>query len=243
MDRIPDSGSDDGGSIPPRCTSNLFFMKHLMLLYLVIGLMLLIGCSNNKSFEFNNGDLLFIVGAGNSELLSAIQNSTAKDKQLPFTHVGILEITDMNDTVVIQATAPEGVVITPIRKFFDKTATLNNKKLLAVGRLKPEYQYVIPQAIINAKNYLGRSYDYAYDEENVNIYCSELVRFSFKDSIGCLLFDPIAMTFKNQKTGQFDPFWIKIYNNMELEIPEGKNGTNPTDMFTSNKLDIVRTFY
>ncbi|MFA6838526.1 MAG: YiiX/YebB-like N1pC/P60 family cysteine hydrolase [Dysgonamonadaceae bacterium] len=193
--------------------------------------------------RIKSGDLLFTVGSGNSELLQAIQNSTSNDKQLPFTHVGILEITNKKDTLIIEATTPEGVIITPIKEFFNKTATLNNKKLLVVGRLKPNYQYAIPQAIENAKYYLGSTYDYAYDEENADIYCSELVRFSFKDSTNGFIFDPIAMTFKNQSTGQFDAFWVESYNKMGLEIPEGKNGTNPSDMFTSNKIEIVHTFY
>ena len=90
---------------------------------------------------------------------------------------------------------------------------------------------------------MGRTYDYAYDEENTDIYCSELVRFSYKDSTNGFIFDPIAMTFKNQNTGQFDSFWVESYHKMGLEIPEGKNGTNPLYMFTSNKIEIVHTFY
>lgn len=50
MDRIPDSGSDDGGSIPPGCTCNKF-MRLTISFYIVLGLILLTGCTNKKSFE------------------------------------------------------------------------------------------------------------------------------------------------------------------------------------------------
>ena len=246
MDRIPDSGSDDGGSIPPGCTllHGFLFMRLLKLLFFIIApISIMICCSDEKkAFSLQSGDLLFTVGTGNSELLTAIQNSTSAERQLPFSHVGIVEITNQ-DTVVIEATAPEGVISTPLKDFLNKTATLNNKKLLAVGRLKTKYQYVIPQSIDNAKQFLGRPYDYAYDEENYNVYCSELVRLSFKDSTGNYLFPPIAMTFINQKSGLIDSFWIENYKKMGLDVPEGKPGTNPSNMFSSDKIEIVHTYY
>jgi hypothetical protein len=131
-------------------------------------------CGDKENqFKLQTGDLLFSVGAGNSELLVAIQTSTGRDKDIPFTHVGIVSI-ENDKTHVLEATSPEGVVKTPVEEFFEKTALLNGKYLMAVGRVKKEFEYTIPNAIKNAEKHLGKEYDYAYDETNNQFYCSEL---------------------------------------------------------------------
>lgn len=74
-------------------------------------------------------------------------------------------------------------------------------------------------------------------------YCSELVRFSFKDSSGNYIIEPLKMSFKNKETGKPDPFWESHFKKLNVDIPEGMPGTNPADMAKLPVIDIVHTFF
>lgn len=227
------------------CTFYIFHssisMKKIYFFFFLF--ILLVSCHKGMdSFELQNGDLLFSVGKGDSELLTAIQNSTSKKDEIPFSHVGIVSI-ENEKTYVLEATTPKGVVKTKLEDFFNETSTMDNKHLIAVGRIKDEYRYTIANAIKNAKKHLGKKYDYAYDETNKAFYCSELVRFSFLDSLGNPIFEPIPMTFRDSETGYVSEYWVKHFEKLGKPIPEGQPGTNPADMTKSEVLKIVHTYY
>ena len=207
-------------------------------LFLILG-----GCINpDKSFNYKNGDLLFSVGSGNSDFTSAIKESTSMKDEIPYSHVGIVSI-EGDDIFIIEATTRGGVRKSTLKEFFAEAAEIDGKKLIAVGRLIPELQYSIPDAIENASAHLGKKYDYYYDEANDLFYCSELVRFSFKDSSGNYIIEPLKMSFKNKETGKPDPFWKSHFKKLNVDIPEGMPGTNPADMAKLPVIDIVHTFF
>lgn len=198
--------------------------------------------TEDKDFELKNGDLLFSVGKGESELLKAIQNATSKVKEIPFSHVGIIFIE--NDSVFVLEAAPKyGVVKTPIQDFISEVAEINGKPMIAVGRVKKKYAESAAHAPSNALKHIGKKYDFAYSEKNDEMYCSELVRFSFLDSNGVPIFSAFPMSFKNKETGEDVPFWIEHFKKMGQEVPEGKPGTNPADMAKSEVLEIVHTCF
>lgn len=200
-----------------------------------------VSCSPGK-FDLQSGDILFFVGKENSEFVNAIKKSTSGGRDIAFSHAGIVEVA-RDSIFVIEATSPEGVIRTTLDDFMADALSENGKMFVAVGRLKPKYRSVIPRAVENAKALLGNGYDYAYDEGNNAYYCSELIRFAFKDSVGSLIFPPVAMSFKNKETGQTEPYWIEHYQKLGVPIPEGKPGTNPADMAKSSVIDIVHTYY
>lgn len=219
-------------------------MKQSVIYFFLLSF-ILISCSKSKTnstYDLQNGDLLFSVGVGDSELLTAIQNSTSEDQEIPFSHVGIVSV-ESEGTFVIEATPQKGVVKTSLEDFFDETAKKDSKLLLTVGRLKPEYQYCIPGAIETAKTHIGKGYDYAYNEANNSFYCSELVRFAYNDSIGVPLFPPLAMSFKNKQTQEIEPYWVEHFEKLNIPVPEGEPGTNPVDMQHSNIIEIVHRYY
>ena len=225
------------------CKFETTFMKKIIFTFPVFILFLFLSCrSGDREFALQKGDLLFSVGKSNSELLRAIQTSTGKDKNISFTHVGIATIQD-GEIYVIEATSPEGVVKTPLKKFIDDAGVLHGKPLIAVGRLKEEHRYILHRSIENAETFLGKPYDYAYNEKNDAYYCSELVRFSFLDSLGIPLFEPLAMSFKDPHTGETAAYWIKHYAKLGKPVPKGHRGTNPDEMSRSTLLDIVYTYY
>jgi len=209
----------------------------------VVPILALLSCHTaDKPFELLSGDLLFSVSSGNSELLGAIQNSTSEKEEIPFSHVGIVSVEE-DDIYVIEATAPEGVIRSTLDDFFGEAASLEGKKLIAVGRLHRKWRNTIPEALEAAVTCLGKEYDYLYDESNDAYYCSELVRKVFIDSAGNPLFEPLPMSFKNMKTGNTDPFWEEHFGKLHSSVPEGEPGTNPADMARSGIIQIVHTYY
>lgn len=209
-----------------------------------ISILLFLGCnkSNRSNFELKDGDLLFSVGTEGSDFIYAIQNSTSASLEVPYSHVGIVSIED-DQIMVIEAIPDGGVVLNTLDEFFLNAASENSKTYITVGRLTSDLQYTIPNAIKLAKQNLGKEYDFLYDEGNDSFYCSELVRFSFVDSTGNYIFQPLSMSFKNKDTGETEPLWIKHFENYSLPVPEGELGTNPADMAKSSQLEIVHTYF
>jgi len=219
----------------------MFTKKFFLLSWCII--VILQACNTTHNYnELKEGDLLFIVGKSKSEQTSAIKRSTSGKNEIPYSHVGIVKF-DKKDVYVIEATPSDGIIQTLLYEFIQKAEKRKGRPLIAVGRVKPEFQYIVPLAVENAGDLLGRPYDYAYEEGNDAYYCSELVRFSYLDSLRNPIFPAVSMTFKNKETGETEAYWEKHFAGLQLEIPEGKSGTNPVDMSKSPIIDIVHKYY
>lgn len=200
-------------------------------------------CSySDNTFKYQNGDLLFSVGSSDSDFASAIQESTSNKDEIPYSHVGIVFL-ENDEIFVIEATTKGGVIKSTLEEFFAEAADIDGKKLIAVGRLIPELRYTISDALKAASTHLGKEYDYFYDERNDSFYCSELVRFSFIDSTGNHIFEPLEMSFKNKESGESDPFWETHFQKLNASVPEGEPGTNPADMAKLQVINIIHTFF
>ncbi|BBD45467.1 Hypothetical protein (Precursor) [Petrimonas sp. IBARAKI] len=220
----------------------MFLKKYFSLLSWSV-IIILQACNTTHNYdELKEGDLLFIVGKNKSEQTSAIKRSTSQKDEVPYSHVGIVKF-DKKDVYVIEATPSDGIIQTLLYEFIQKAEKRKGRPLIAVGRVKPEFQYIVPLAVENAGDLLGRPYDYAYEEGNDAYYCSELVRFSYLDSLRNPIFPAVSMTFKNKETGETEAYWEKHFAGLQLEIPEGKSGTNPVDMSKSPIIDIVHKYY
>jgi hypothetical protein len=64
------------------------------------------------------------------------------------------------------------------------------------------------------------------------MYCSELVYESYLNDKGQHLFDASPMSFRDSE-GNLPQFWIDLYGRLGEEVPEGVDGTNPTEMSQS----------
>jgi hypothetical protein len=83
-------------------------------------------------------------------------------------------------------------------------------------------------------------YDNDFIINNGRWYCSELIYAAFKHANAGKTFFPLKpMTFKDPKTNQFFPAWVKYYKALNEPIPQGKPGTNPGLISRSSKLHIV----
>jgi len=190
-------------------------------------------------FNFQSGDLLFQVGK-NSELNQAIIEVTSGERDIHYTHTGIVLVE--NDTVFVIEAIPPEVSKTLLDTFLSRSANWEGKPMVAVGRLKPEYREVIRQALIRAKNLLGKPCDYVYSPDNNAYYCSELITFSFLNKQNMPIFEPIKMNFRDAD-GNMSAYWIEHFEKQNAEIPESKLGSNPGELSKSEKIEIVYRYF
>lgn len=177
----------------------------LRMMFFAIGTAFLMASCNTCRLQ--PGDLLFHV----AEKSNAITDVTPG----MIDHVAIVISKDS----VIEAVG-RGVVTTPLDSLLAQPGRYVLGKVSKANRR---------QSVRNARQYLGRSYDYLYLPDNADIYCSELVEFSFVDRRGQKLFQPIPMSF-HDSTGTVTDYWKKFYARHGMDVPEGKPGTNPGEL-------------
>lgn len=198
------------------------------------------GCRAQNGFRLRTGDLLFQVN-GRSSYTEAIRRVTTGIDQLEFTHVGAVCIEE-GKTYVLEA-IPYGVVKSPIEKFFRNSLLVDGKPVVVVGRLKSRLRKNIPQAIGRIKALLGKRYDFVFDPDDDDYYCSELIYVSYLEPDGTPIFKMAPMTFRDKTSGETSPLWVEHFKRFDCEIPEGVPGTNPGDMSRSDKIRIVHRYF
>ncbi|MBF0596595.1 hypothetical protein IM532_03840 [Faecalibacter sp. WQ 117] len=186
--------------------------------------------------DLKNGDLIFI-RSREENLSGAINRVTQISKQRNYDHVGLVE--KNYDSIFILHSAPEGGSQRESIRTLYLSAT-QNKRYIDVYRLKNEFSYSIPDAIINAKLMVGKPYNWTYILNNESFYCSDFIERAFR---GNSIFQHIPMNFTNINTGQFDSFWIEFYQKLNLEIPQNQPGTNPNQLAESEKIVQIGTLY
>ena len=187
---------------------------------------------NSCAQTLHSGDLIF-VASENSDFERSIVEVT-KSETLNFSHVGIINVTD-SGIFVVEAVPEKGVVYTSLQEF--KNENING--VLYIGFLKPTYKKYAKDALNRACSHLGKGYDYVFDFENDLYYCSELVYDAYAHASNDLhFFEIIDMTFKKEGTDELLPFWVEYFEKLNVFIPEGKPGVNPTGLSNSEKLII-----
>jgi hypothetical protein len=185
-----------------------------------------------ETFEkLQNGDLLFQTGIG-SEFENAIIHSVSDISDLYFSHCGVVFLE--NDSIFVLEAEPEnGVIKTKFVDFYNKSTHL------VVGRLNFDYQYIINESISKILSLIGKKYDFIFSDNNDEYYCSELIQKTFTDNKDIAIFETIPMTFKNINTGEINSYWVEYFKKLETTIPEGKQGSNPTNLSKSDKISII----
>lgn len=178
--------------------------------------------------KLQSGDLLF--REKSSENISeAIDQVTQTSTETHFSHVGLVEATDMG-VMVLHASPNGGTCMTSLEEFIHPE---KDSVTVVAYRLKDEWQKGIPSAIQKAHQMLGKPYNFSYVLSDTAHYCSEFIYWAFAaDSV----FELEPMTFKDPATGNFPAAWVEYYQKMGIEIPEGLPGCNPNGLAASNKL-------
>ena len=160
--------------------------------------------------ELKTGDILFQIGNG-SDFEEAVIGSTSDIYDKNYSHCGVIYFE--NDSIfVLEAETENGVVKTNFDDFY------RNSKHLVVGRLKPDYQYIIDNAILRVLKLIGKKYDFIFSDENDDYYCSELIQKTFTDNNNNPIFETIPMTFKDKITNETIPYWIEYFEKLNTEI-------------------------
>lgn len=192
-------------------------------------------------FTLERGDLLF-QDLDSDSITNAIESVTGGEDKLSFSHVGIVDVNENGEIIVLEAIS-KGVCYTKLNSFLARSTNMNNEPKVEVGRLHSKFSHLIDKALQKGKLLIGKPYDNVYVMNDETYYCSELIYEMFLDDITMKeVFKLNPMTFKNADTGDFLPFWINYYMELGVEIPEGKPGLNPNGMSTSPNIDMVYSY-
>lgn len=200
-------------------------LRFSFILVIFLGL----SCAQEKSgFNWQEGDILFQDGDC-GDFCDAIRKVTEGYNGQDFSHNGML-IKEGGNWIVLEAIG-KGVSKTTLEDFLNRHLDEKGKPKVMIGRLKEEFQWLVPKAIEEAKIHLGKPYDAWFDFENDAFYCSELIHLSFKSANGGKdLFTPKPMTYHDPDTGELFPVWEKYFEKLGVPVPQGKPGLNPGGM-------------
>jgi hypothetical protein len=200
--------------------------------FLLVAFLLFYGCSQN----LNTGDLIFVSSENSDFEKSIVEVTKSENELLNFSHVGMINVTD-SGVFVVEAVPGRGVVYTNFQEFKDE----NSNGTLYIGTFKSKYKKYAQDALNRACSHLGKDYNYAFDFENDLYYCSELVYDAYAVASGDLhFFETPDMTFKKEGTDEILPFWSEYFEKLDVAVPEGKPGVNPTGLSRSGKLIIFQ---
>jgi len=182
--------------------------------------------------ELKDGDIIF-QNLDCGPMCDAIEAVTQGYERLDFSHMGMVYL--RNDSILVIESIGKGVMLTPVDQFLKRTANLH-----LVGRLKPAYTRLIPQALGYSLLCMGMPYDDDFLYANGKYYCSELIYDAFKHAnAGKPFFKLFPMTYKEPGTDNFYPVWERHFSQLNLQIPEGLPGCNPGGMSQSDKIRIL----
>jgi len=145
--------------------------KYILIVFVHI---LCLACSsfaeNLKNINYQNADLIFHTSKSNQSY--AIMWAS----QSVLSHVGLIEKTKQGEFYVVEAISK--VSRTPLAKWINR-GRLDRYEVYRYKGLTIQQR---KQIIENAIKYIGRPYDIAFNSQNEEIYCSELVAYAFNDS-------------------------------------------------------------
>ena len=209
----------------------------LVWLYFTI-IILHFSCAKPNTFHLKNGDLLF-QDLDSSPLCDAIEKVTTGFNNMNFSHVGIVTI--INDKKYVLEAFVNGVDTIELNTFLNRSLDLDQKPKVVVGRLKKQYTYLIPKALIAGMNLIGKEYDEAFKIDNNKFYCSELIYdIFFQADQQNKIFNLEPMTYKSN--GKTMTIWIDYFNELNIPIPENEPGINPGGISRSKKINIIHNY-
>ena len=170
-------------------------------------------------YTLQSGDLLFLM-ENKSAMENAITASTGE-----YTHVALVERDSADDVWVIEASPAKGVRRILYSQF--EREHLLRFYLATVNIYRLTVPFDTADVIARAKNLVGKPYDDAFLPDNDAYYCSELIQVVFGN-----LFESKPMNWRDAD-GNLPEYWVEHFKKLNLPVPEGVMGTNPTDMSRS----------
>lgn len=188
--------------------------------------------------EVQKGDFLF-QDLACGELCDAIASATLGFEGKPISHIGMVSDTSDREPMVIEA-YNDGVNEVTLSTFLGRSADVDGKPRVMVGRLNPEYQYLVPAAVAAARQQLGQPYNSDFLHSSQGFYCSQLIYYAFKEANqGTDFFILSPMNFKDLKTHRYPEAWRRYFDDMHEVIPQGVLGINPGAISLDPRLTII----
>lgn len=190
---------------------------------------------NDASLQ--EGDLLF-QNLNCGELCDAIEAVTEGVNGKEFSHCAL--VVNISDTLKVVEAIGQKVQINSLKTFFARSGDTAIIQNISIARVNKKFQPFLKTAIRFATQQVGQPYDNAYTLDNGKWYCSELLYQSFKEAWNQKdFFELEPMTFKDPIKKTYFPAWIDYFKQLNLEIPEGKQGINPGLISRSDKIYML----
>ncbi|WP_299778634.1 YiiX/YebB-like N1pC/P60 family cysteine hydrolase [uncultured Formosa sp.] len=198
-------------------------------------------CNSTPEFKLQEGDIVF-QDADCGPFCDAIEAVTQGVNGYNFSHVGLV-MKDKNGDLKVMEAVSKGVLLTPLNDFLSRSLDSLHQPKVIVGRLKPEYTHLIPDAVAFINSKMNAKYDSYFDINNDRYYCSELIHLAFKAANNNLpVFKVYPMTFIAPDTKKTYAIWETYFSDLNYSIPEGQPGLNPGGMSRSPYLNIVHHY-
>lgn len=186
--------------------------------------------------QLQTGDLLF-QDLDCGDLCDAIESVTQGYEGRNFSHVGMVLIEQ--DSLWVVESIGAGVHRTELEQFRRRSA-----HPLTIGRLKPAYTALIPEAVQFIRQQFGVPYDDEFLYNNGKYYCSELLYDAFKHANQDQPFFQLEpMTYKQPGSDHYFPVWQQYFAERKMPVPEGQPGCNPGGISRSPKITIIGTIH
>lgn len=198
---------------------------------------LICSCHQPVHNELREGDLLF-QDLNCGALCDAIETVTEGIDGKDFSHCAM--VVNVHDTLRVIEAIGNRVQVNSLKTFFERSGDTISIQNITVGRIKKEFESLIPKAAAFAIQQIGQPYDNEFLLNNNKLYCSELLYESFKaanNNDDFFILQP--MTYKDPKTNEYFPAWVDYYQALQVPIPEGEPGINPGLISRSDKIEII----
>lgn len=203
---------------------------------LILTLACLTGCTASEQLQ--TGDLIFVgipADSGESGSIGEAIALSTGDGELNMIHTAIVEV-DAEGIWIIDATLKHGVDRHPLDTLFaDFRRSDGSMPEFEVMRLCDTRD--VSSFVESAKTHIGEGYDVYFMPDNGMHYCTELVYDSYIRD-GEHLFEAAPMNFKGPD-GEYPQYWVRLFQRIGKDIPQGVDGTNPQDMYGSDRLRKV----
>jgi hypothetical protein len=213
-------------------------MRFIFLVIFLNCCMIAPGCKHSQVENYlKEGDLLF-QNLGCGALCEAIEAVTEGIDKKKFSHCAL--VVNINDTLRVVEAIGNKVQVNTLLDFFSRSGDTIIIRNITIGRVKHNFENLIPAAVSKAKQLIGQPYDDEFILDNNKWYCSELIYHSFKEANQQKDFFTLEpMTFKDPLTNDYFKAWVDYYKQLNTDIPEGKPGINPGLISRSDKIQII----
>ena len=205
--------------------------------FFIIILIFNFSCVKKEKIIIQEGDLLF-QDLDSGPLCDGIEQVTHGFNNMNFSHIGI--VTNINKKNYVLESF-DGVDTVNLEDFLNRSLNKKNQPKVVVGRLKKDYQNLIPLAITHGISLIDLEYDEEFKINNGKFYCSELIYEIFLVANNNKeFFELKPMTYK--LNGETLPIWKEYFKKLNVLIPENEPGINPGGISLSPKINIIYNY-